>query len=124
MFQRDQKNALTEWWWTVDRALFGALVLLLACGVVLSFAASPAVAERLGYPPYYFIVRHALFTIPTLGVLVGSSMLGARSARRISLAVLLVSIVLLWATLKFGPRLRGLAVGSTLLDNRSNPPSS
>jgi cell division protein FtsW len=50
MFSRDKKTPIAEWWWTVDRELLVALILLMACGVVLSFAASPAVAERLHLP--------------------------------------------------------------------------
>ena len=98
---------MAEWWWTIDRSLLTALILLMACGVVLSFAASPAVAERLRYPPYYFIIRHVLFTIPAIGVMISSSMLAARPARVVSLAVLVISILLLWATLKFGAEVKG-----------------
>ena len=107
MFSRDRKTALAEWWWTIDRELLAALMLLMACGLVLSFAASPAVAERLRYPAYYFIIRHALFIIPALGVMIGASFLTARSTRVVALAVLIVSIALLWATLKFGAEVKG-----------------
>ena len=53
MFSRDKKTPIAEWWWTVDRELLVALILLMACGVVLSFAASPSVAERLHLPWYF-----------------------------------------------------------------------
>ncbi len=51
MFSRARKTPIAEWWWTVDRGLLAALVLLMLIGVVLSFAASPPVAERLGLGP-------------------------------------------------------------------------
>lgn len=107
LFSRARKTPLAEWWWTIDRELLGALILLMIAGIVLSFAASPPVAERLGLSPWHFIIRHALFCIPALGVLVGTSFLGHRDTRVYSLVVLAISIALLWATLRFGTEVKG-----------------
>jgi cell division protein FtsW len=107
MFSRANKTPIAEWWWTIDRELLAALGLLLVCGMALSFAASPPVAERLGLSPWHFIIRHALFCIPAIGVLVATSFLGMRSARFWALGVLIVSVILLWATLKFGTEVKG-----------------
>lgn len=106
-FSRDRKTAIAEWWWTIDRELLVALILLLTTGMILSFAASPPVAERLGLEPWHFVVRHALFLIPTVGVLIGASMLPARWARLSALVVLGASILMLWATLRFGVEVKG-----------------
>ncbi|MDP1730012.1 MAG: putative peptidoglycan glycosyltransferase FtsW [Devosia sp.] len=107
MFSRESKTPIAEWWWTTDKELLAALVLLLMVGMVLSFAASPPVAERLGLGPWHFIIRHALFTVPTLIVLFGTSLLSRRAARVSALAVLAVSIILLWLTLRFGVEVKG-----------------
>jgi cell division protein FtsW len=107
MFARDRKTPLAEWWWTVDRQLLAALILLMLVGMVLSFAASPPVAERLGLGPWHFIIRHAEFGLLALPVLVATSFLNHRQARFAALGVLIVSIVLLWATLKFGVEVKG-----------------
>lgn len=107
MFSRAEKTPLAEWWWSIDRELLGALILLMTCGMVLSFAASPPVAERLGLSPWHFIIRHALFCIPALGVLIATSFLSHRQARIWGLATLVVSLLLLWATLRFGTEVKG-----------------
>jgi cell division protein FtsW len=107
MFARENKSAIAQWWWTIDRELLVALIMLLAIGMVLSFAASPPVAERLGLGPWHFIVRHGLFIIPTIAVLIGASLLPQRAARISALAVLVVSTILLWATLRFGVEVKG-----------------
>jgi cell division protein FtsW len=107
MFSRDRKTPFAEWWWTVDRQMLLALILLMACGVVLSFAASPAVAERLHLPYYYFIVRQCGFAVPSIAVLVGASLLSARQARIAALVTLVLSILALWATLKYGAEVKG-----------------
>ena len=107
MFSREKKTAVAEWWWTIDRELLAALVLLMISGMVLSFAASPAVAERLGLSPWHFVIRHAMFCALSLPVLVATSFLPHRPARFAALVVLLGSVILLWLTLKFGTEVKG-----------------
>lgn len=107
MFSRAEKTPLAEWWWSIDRELLGALVLLMTCGMVLSFAASPPVAERLGLSPWHFIIRHAMFCVPALGVMVATSFLSHRQARVGALVTLVLSVLLLWATLRFGTEVKG-----------------
>ena len=107
MFSRERKTPLAEWWWTVDRQLLAALILLLAVGVALSFATSPAVAERLGNSPWHFIIRHIIFVVPTLFILVGASFLNERMARYAALFLLIGSLILLMATPFFGIEANG-----------------
>ncbi len=98
MFSRKKKTLIAEWWWTIDRTLLAALLALLAAGVVLSFAASPPVAIRLGLSPYNFIIKHIIFIIPTIIILIATSFLNERPARFAALFVFLGSLILLWAT--------------------------
>jgi cell division protein FtsW len=107
MFSRAEKTPLAEWWWSIDRELLGALILLMTCGMVLSFAASPPVAERIGLSPWFFIIRHAMFCLLALPVLIGTSLMNHRQARVAALVTLVVSLVLLWATLRFGTEVKG-----------------
>lgn len=107
MFARDRKTPIAEWWWTIDKQLLAALALLLMVGIVLSFAASPPVAERIGLDAWHFIIRHAMFSAIALVVLVATSMLPHRMARVSAIGVLLVSVVLLWLTLRFGTEVKG-----------------
>ncbi|HEY4202653.1 MAG TPA: putative peptidoglycan glycosyltransferase FtsW [Devosiaceae bacterium] len=107
MFARERKTPLAEWWWTVDRELLAALVLLMVAGIVLSFAASPPVAERIGLNPWYFVTRHIGFCVPALGALFGASFLTHRQARMTAIVTLVISVILLWATLKFGTEVKG-----------------
>lgn len=107
MFARDRKTPIAEWWWTIDKPLLSALGLLLVVGIVLSFAASPPVAVRLGLDEWHFVVRHAMFSSIALVVLVSTSMLPHRIARVSAIGVLLVSVVLLWLTLRLGVEVKG-----------------
>jgi cell division protein FtsW len=107
MFSRERKTPIAEWWWTIDKELLAAFVLLLAVGVVLSFAASPPVAERLGLGSWHFIIRQAIFAVLALPVLIATSFLPHRAARFAALGVLAVSLVMLWLTLRFGVEVKG-----------------
>lgn len=106
-FSRERKTPLAEWWWTIDRELLFALIALMAFGVLLSFAASPPVAERIGLGPWHFVQRHALFCIPALVVMVGASFLNARWVRILSLVTLAGGLVLLVLTLRYGIEVKG-----------------
>lgn len=107
MVSRADRSALAEWWRTVDRPMLGAVLFLMLCGMLLSFAASPAVAERIGADEFHFVKRHALFLIPALGILLVCSFLTPRQVRRVSLLIFGVSIVLMIATLFVGAEVKG-----------------
>src|SRR6476661_7939269 len=115
MLSREERNPLSDWWWTVDRPLLGAILALMLCGVILSLAASPPVATRIGLDPFHFFNRHVLFLLPSLLVLVGVSFLSPRQIRRAALIVFAVSIVLIVATLLVGPEVKGSRRWITLI---------
>ena len=107
MVSRADRSAFAEWWWTVDRYLLVALIALMFGGIVLSLAGSPPVAERLGYDSFHFVKRHVIFFVPAVLVLIGTSFLTPKQARRVALVVLAISIVLMLATLFIGVEVKG-----------------
>jgi cell division protein FtsW len=121
MFARDRKTPIAEWWWTIDKQLLSALLLLMAVGMLLSFAASPPVAERLGLSQWHFIIRHAVFDLVAIPVLIGTSFLTHRQARVVALIVLVGSIVMLWLTLRLGVEVKGARRWISLAGNTVQP---
>jgi cell division protein FtsW len=107
MVSRADRSAFAEWWWTVDKYLFAGLITLIVGGVVLSLAGSPAVAERLGYDSFHFVKRHVFFFLPAVAVMIATSFLTLRQARRVSMIVLIVSLILMLATLFVGTEVNG-----------------
>ncbi|MBR1125286.1 putative lipid II flippase FtsW [Bradyrhizobium lablabi] len=107
MISREERTPLSEWWWTVDKPLLAAIIALMLTGVILSLAASPPVATRIGLDPFHFFSRHVMFLAPALIVLIGVSFLPPRQIRRAALLVFVLSIILIVATLLFGPEVKG-----------------
>jgi cell division protein FtsW len=107
MVSRVERTPFAAWWWTVDRPLLMALLTLMLGGIVLSLAASPPVAARLGLEPFYFVSRHVLYLVPALAVLLATSFLPPRQIRRLALIVFAASLVLVVATLQFGAEVKG-----------------
>ena len=106
---------MSEWWWTVDRLPAGRVHHAHARRVILSLAASPPVAARIGLDPFHFFNRHVMFCCPSLLVMLGVSFLSPRQVRRSALIVFAISIVLVVATLLFGPEVKGAKRWITIL---------
>jgi len=107
MVSRAERTPFTAWWWTVDRLMLAALLALMLGGIVLSLAASPPVAARLGLEPFYFVNRHILYLVPAIVVLLATSFLPPQYIRRVALVVFIVSLVLVAATLVYGAEVKG-----------------
>jgi cell division protein FtsW len=88
---------------------------LMLGGVILSLAASPPVATRIGLDPFHFFNRHVLFLLPSLIVLIGVSFMTPRQIRRSALIVFAISITLIVATLLIGPEVKGARRWITLI---------
>lgn len=107
MISRVERTPFAAWWWTVDRLSLAAVIVLMLAGIVLSLAASPPVAARLGLDPFYFVNRHVLYLFPALVVLLVTSLLSERTIRRTALLMFVVSLMLVVATLMFGAEVKG-----------------
>jgi len=115
MLSREQRTPLSEWWWTVDRLQLAAIIALMLAGIILSLAASPPVATRIGLDPFHFFNRHVFFLLPSFIVMIAVSFLSPRQIRRSALIVFALSIVLIVATLLVGPEVKGARRWITLL---------
>jgi cell division protein FtsW len=104
---RTDRSLVARWWWTIDRTLLIGIAVLATIGVVLIFAASPAVSERVYGGGSHFVVKHLLFLGPAALLMVGTSMLAPRGVLRLSVAMLVVSSFLLFLTPFFAPEVKG-----------------
>ena len=107
MVSRVERTPFANWWWTVDQLMLAALFALMLGGIVLSLAASPPIAARLGLEPFYFVNRHILYVLPAIAVMLVTSFLPSRHIRRIALVVFVLSLVLVFLTLSYGADVKG-----------------
>ena len=104
---RSDESLFTRWWFSVDRSLLVALFILVGFGLVFSLAASPAVADKRGYELFYFVERHAFFTLLGVPIMIVLSFLTSHQIRRMGLALLIISLLLMVAALFIGPEING-----------------
>ena len=107
MVSRAQRTPFAAWWWTVDRLQLAAISAVMLGGIVLSLAASPPVAARLGLDPFYFVNRHVMYLMPALAVLLATSFLSPRHIRRLALVVFAVSFCMVLLTPFVGAEVKG-----------------
>ncbi|MEO9459321.1 MAG: putative lipid II flippase FtsW [Lentilitoribacter sp.] len=107
MVSRIERGAVANWFWTIDRFLLIAFVVLILLGFMLSFSASPAVAERIGLDSFHFVKRFAIFMVPALVALVAISFLDARMVRRAAILLLLGAVAMMVLTLFVGSEIKG-----------------
>jgi len=108
MLSRADRSEVANWWWTIDRSLLAAAMMLIGLGIFLSFAASPSVASRIGISDNFHFVRlHARYTILALFVMMALSFLSRAKILRFSQALFFVSILLLVLVLLGGIEIKG-----------------
>ncbi len=107
-FARSDRSLIAEWWRTVDKMMLTSLFMLMAVGLLVSLAAGPAAAERIGYAdPYHFVYRQAFFMTVSVVLLVGSSILTPAWARRVAAIVFVGAFLLMAYILLFGHEAKG-----------------
>lgn len=106
-FARTDKSLISRWWWTVDRWTLGAVLLLAGAGVVLTMAASPAVAERIGVDSFYFARRQFVYVPIAVVIMLITSLLSPVGVRRICLGMFGLALLMTLATLFVGTEIKG-----------------
>ncbi|MEO1205858.1 MAG: putative peptidoglycan glycosyltransferase FtsW [Pseudomonadota bacterium] len=98
---RADRSVVSEWWFTVDRALFAAVLTLMVVGLVLSLSASPAVAIKKGLGTFYFFNRQLICSLIGIGLLFGLSLMQPSTIRRFASGLMLAmmaALLVVWFT--------------------------
>lgn len=106
-FSRADRSRLAEWWFTVDRQLLVLILTLVGVGLLLSVAASPAIAMKRGFPTYHFVIRQFVFAGLGVCVMLAISFLSPGNIRRLALAMFIASLAGLVAVLAIGTEING-----------------
>jgi cell division protein FtsW len=105
---RTDTSVVGRWWWTVDRWLLAAIIGVVMFGAMLTMAASPPVADRLGIDSYHFARRQLFLFLPAaLGLMLFISVMTPQQVRRFAMLAFLASLALLALTLVAGAEIKG-----------------
>ncbi len=104
---RADRGRLAQWWFTVDHGLLAAVLVLVATGLVLSLAASPAVALKKGFGTFHFVERHVVYSALAVVTMLAVSLLKPAGVRRLSLALLFAALAGLVAVHVTGAEING-----------------
>ena len=89
---RKDRSLISEWWFTVDRLMLSAIIIIICAGLLISLAASPPIALKNDLEAFYFVKRHMLFFLPTLIIMIAISLLTPKQMRHLSLIVFLFGL--------------------------------
>ncbi len=105
---RTDTSVVGRWWWTVDRWMLAAIIGVVMFGAMLTMAASPPVADRLGIDSFHFARRQLFFFLPVaLAITIAISVMTPQQVRRFAILVFLASLALLALTLMIGTEIKG-----------------
>ena len=110
-FSRNDQSPVAKWFWTVDRALLVAALTLMAIGVALSFASSPAaiLADESITDPFHYSWRMMVFAGAGLTLMLTTSLLSPRGVRRIAVLGLLGALFVMMLLPFIGDTVKGAA---------------
>jgi cell division protein FtsW len=106
-FARIDQSPVARWWWTIDRWTLLALAILIGFGAVLTMAASPAVAERIGLDGMHFVRRQLAFLPIAVVLIFVVSLQSPKTIRRIAVVGFLVALMLVALTFVAGVEIKG-----------------
>ncbi|MGH1349897.1 MAG: putative lipid II flippase FtsW [Methyloligellaceae bacterium] len=106
--RREDRSLLSEWWFSVDRLMLGAIMLIMMAGLLVSVAASsPPIAAQRDLGAFYFAKRQVLFFFPAVLIMIFVSLLDPKSLRRAALSIFFICIVLMVMVLVIGAEVNG-----------------
>ncbi len=85
MLNRSDKSGFANWWFTVDRVALLCMLVLAGIGLMLAFAASPAITGGpLSAGDFRYTARQVVFAVMAIGILCSVSLLSLRQIRMLA----------------------------------------
>lgn len=93
-WSRTDRTGFAAWWWTIDRVAFLAMLCLIAIGLMLAFAASPAATGGpLAAGDFRYAGKQAAFALIAAGILASVSVMSIRTIKLTAAIVFAVSVI-------------------------------
>ncbi|HEX3942534.1 MAG TPA: FtsW/RodA/SpoVE family cell cycle protein [Rhizomicrobium sp.] len=91
---RDRSGRFADWWWTIDRVALFAMFGLIAIGLMLAFAASPAATAHNAVQAgnFHFAAKQIVFAAVAAVIVAGGSLLNTRDLKRAAAIVFVIAL--------------------------------
>lgn len=96
-----------KWIMSIDRVLLFMILSILSIGIWVSIASTPAVAMKLGLPPFHFVKQHIIIVPIAIFIMVFISFLQSRHIRKLAILGYFACVLLIIGTLFFGSEIKG-----------------
>jgi cell division protein FtsW len=94
MINRADKSGFANWWFTVDRVALACMLALAGIGLMLAFAASPAITGGpLSAGDFRYTARQLLFAIMAIFILGGVSLLSLRQIKLLAAVTFALALI-------------------------------
>jgi cell division protein FtsW len=91
---RADRSGFSAWWWTVDRMALLFMLALIAIGLMLAVAASPAITGGpLSAGDFHYAVRQLAFAGVAAGIMAASSLLSLRQVKLVAAIVFALALI-------------------------------
>ena len=107
-FSRENTSLAARWWRNVDKQILFLFIFLLFLGLFFSFSSTTSVmSEKMDKETYFFFIKHLIFVIFSLLLLIGISIQEKNKLIKFLTYVFYISIFFLFLTLLIGVEVKG-----------------
>ena len=107
-FSRENTGIIAKWWRNVDRQILFSFILLFLLGLFFSFTStSSIVSEKLNKETYFFFIKHFVFVLASLFLLIFISIQRKDKIIKLLIPLFMVSILFLFLVPLIGVEVKG-----------------
>ena len=116
-----QNRFFYNWWRSIDRKVLICIFFLIIIGGLISFAATPTVAQKYNLDPNFFVKKHWFFIPVVFFFIFFTSLFSELGIKRFFLFIFLISIFFIIYSFFFGIEVKGANRWSYLFGYRFQP---
>jgi cell division protein FtsW len=91
---RADNSPFARWWWTVDRMAFAGIIALIAIGLLLAVAASPAATGGgTSAGNFTYALKQLVFAATAMAILIGAALLDFKQMRLVAAVVFAFALI-------------------------------